>query len=282
MNHPISLWGIVKDHKYQVLGTFFLLIFENILFLILPLLIGQAIDAAFVQNYLPLFTMIGFYILSIVIGTIRRMVDTRIYSDMHLKIAQKILDDAEYGEEDRSQQLAHVELTADIMETINEDIPMFLESVIQIVGAFIILAQFNLSYFMATFCVCMIILVIYTVYTKIIYRYNKSLNDSYESYIQCIAQHKLHKFPRFFIHMNKRKIQLSDLESRVYAVLYLGILAVLVFVLLSEVNNTTLTTGSIFAVLSYVLQFEEGIGELPYLYQKMVGTNEIISRFNQD
>ena len=282
MGQKISLWSIVQNHKNKVLGTMFLLLLENSLFLIHPLLIGQAIDGALIKNYSSLWLMIGFYFLSIVIGTIRRMVDTRIYSEMHLSIAEKILSQDTEGGEFSSQQLSRVEMTADIMETINEDIPMFLESIIQVVGAFIILAQFRLSYFTASLGVFLVIVVIYTISTKKIYRLNRDLNNSYESYINSITKNKGKSFSKFFIRMNRKKIQLSDLESRIYAVLYLGILAVLVFVLLQEVENSLVTTGGIFTVLSYVLQFEEGIGELPYLYQKVVGTNEIINRLNEE
>lgn len=277
----ITLWNIVKSHKQKISGTMFLLLLENALFLLHPLLIGFAIDGAMGGNYTPLIVMVSFYLLSIIIGTIRRMVDTRIYADIHLNIAEKILAQPNTTiQGQQSCKIARVEMTSDIIETLNEDIPMFIESVFQIIGSFIILAQFHLSYFTISLAICMLIVFIYTLYTKKIYYTNRKLNNSYEFYIRGITSNNTKGFSKHFKRMNRYKIQLSDLESRVYAILYIGILLILVAVLLQEVRNASVTTGGIFSVLSYVLQFEEGIAELPYLYQKVVGTNEIVRRLN--
>ena len=278
MDTKLSFWRIIRNHRYKVFGTFVLLLLENILFLIHPLFIGKAIDGAIVKNYSFLWIMITLYIISIFIGTMRRMVDTRIYSQMHFNIAESILNSP--SDSPNAQKISQVELTADIMETINEDIPMFLESVIQIVGSFIILAQFKYSYFTVSLVVLFIIALIYVFITKNVYSLNRQLNDNYESYIRSISTQKYHNFSKYFTRMNHFKIKLSDLESQVYAILYMGILGILVFILLKETTNTQATAGGIFAVIAYVLQFEEGIAELPYLYQKLIGTNEIIHRIN--
>ncbi|MGL4676593.1 MAG: ABC transporter six-transmembrane domain-containing protein [Brevinema sp.] len=272
----ISIRSMLQKYKYPVLGTFGLLVLENILFLIQPLFIGKAIDGGIVGNYFPLLIMVGIYLLGILIGTIRRIIDTRIYSKMHFYLANQIIENSS------EISISRIELSTDVINTINEDIPMFIESLIQIVGALLILVQFRLSYLIVSLLFCMMIVVIYSIITKKIFKLNRSLNNHYESYVGSLVKHRTGRFLPHFQLMNQRRIQLSDLESMVYALLYIGILGVLVFVLIIESSQSVITTGGVFSVLSYVLQFEAGLGDLPYFYQKMIGTNEIITRLNEE
>ncbi|MGL5955512.1 MAG: ABC transporter six-transmembrane domain-containing protein [Brevinema sp.] len=272
----ISIQSMLQAYKYQVLGTFLLLVLENILFLVQPLFIGKAIDGGIAGDYIPLLVMVAIYLCGILIGTVRRIVDTRIYSKMHFHLANQIFENS------TEVSISRIELSADVIATINEDIPMFMESLIQIIGALIILAQFRISYLMVSLLLCIMITVIYSIITKRIFKLNRSLNNHYESYINSLVKYKTRVFLPYFRLMNLRRIQLSDLESAVYALLYLGILGMLIFVLIIESSKSMISTGDVFAVLSYVLQFEAGIGDLPYFYQKMIGTNEIIARFNEE
>lgn len=57
-----SLIQIIKKHKHKIFGAILLLIIENILFLIHPLLIGYANDGVFIKDYAPLYLMVGVYI----------------------------------------------------------------------------------------------------------------------------------------------------------------------------------------------------------------------------
>lgn len=276
-----TLLQILKKHIYKILGTIFLLVLENILFLIHPLLIGYAIDGVFNNNYKPLYILIGIYIFSITIASARRMIDTRTYSQIHLNLAESIVHDDEYEDYEEHKRLARVEMTEDIVETLNDDIPMFIESIIQIVGTLFILSQFNISYFGIAFLICILIIIVYGYYTKHIYALNRKLNNHYEGYIDSITRRRHFQFTKYFTFMNQRKIHLSDMEAKIYFFLYLGILGLLVFVLVTEANKPSVTPGNIFAVIAYVINFETGMSLIPYLYQKIIGTKEIINRIDE-
>ena len=277
-----ALLNIIKKHKYKIFVTTFILVLENILFLILPLLIGYAIDGVIAKNFFPLWTMIFFYAMGLIMSTIRRMIDTRTYSHIHLDMAEAIMYDDEYDEDERHKQLSRVEMTADIIVTLNNEIPMFVQASIQIIGTFIILSRFSFSYFIAMTLVCVLAVIICAFSTKNIYHLNRKLNNNYEGYIDSITKNKNKSFSKYFHLMNERKIHLSDLEARIYGALLLSVLGLLVFVLVSESTKPNVSAGDIFSVMSYVLKFQADISFLPYLYQKIIGTKEIVNRIDED
>lgn len=277
-----TLWNIIRKHKYKIFITTLLLVIENVLFLFQPLLIGYAIDGVMSENLMPLYIMVSFYAMSFIISAVRRMIDTRTYSHIHLNIAESIVYDEEYDDDERNKQLARVEMTADIIETLNNEIPMFIESIIQIIGAFIILSKFSPYYFIATSLVCVLVILIHVFSTKRIYYLNKKLNDHYEGYIDHITRNEKDSFSRYFHFMNLRKIHLSDLEAKIYGVLLFAVLSLLIFVLIVESSKPNVSAGDIFAVISYVVKFQNGITFLPYLYQKIIGAKEIMNRIDED
>jgi len=277
-----SLLKIIKKHRYKIFIATFILVLENILFLILPLLIGYAIDGVIAKNFYSLWIMIFFYAMGLIMSTVRRMIDTRTYSHIHLDMAESIMYDDEYDESERHKQLSRVEMTADVIVTLNDDIPMFVQALIQIVGTFIILSRFSFSYFIAMTLVCTLAVIICGFSTKNIYHLNRKLNNNYEGYIDSITKNKNNAFSRYFHLMNERKIHLSDLEAKIYGVLLTAVLGLLVFVLVSESTKPSVSAGDIFSVMSYVLKFQADISFLPYLYQKIIGTKEIVNRIDED
>ena len=88
----INLGSIFKRYRWMILGTFMLLTIEIVLIVLYPLLMGQAINGRLNEQsnfYLYLFAAALF--IHLIVGTARRLYDTRVYSYIYADQAPKMV-----------------------------------------------------------------------------------------------------------------------------------------------------------------------------------------------
>ncbi|MEM8807061.1 MAG: hypothetical protein AAGF01_13635 [Cyanobacteria bacterium P01_G01_bin.38] len=74
---------------------------------------------------------------------------------------------------------------------------------------------------------------------------------------------------------------MSNLEAINFGLSELLLFVLVIFSLFVAASGENATPGGIFAVLSYIFEFAEGIYALPLIFQQTVRINEISQRLSQ-
>ncbi len=77
-------------------------------------------------------------------------------------------------------------------------------------------------------------------------------------------------------------MRLSDTESFLYGAIFIVLLGLVVFNLWSATTVLSITTGTIFSIVSYSLEFVESALVLPVTLQGWSRLSEITKRINPD
>ena len=93
MENKYSLKSIFIKNKKKISITFLLVILELISNLLLPLFIGYAINDLLTKKYDGLIILGILTGLSIVIGSLRRFYDSRVYSKVYKSISTQLVED---------------------------------------------------------------------------------------------------------------------------------------------------------------------------------------------
>lgn len=83
---------------------------------------------------------------------------------------------------------------------------------------------------------------------------------------------------RHFGRVRRRRVQLSDSESRTWAVTELATIAALVVILIDFTGSPGFSAGAIYAVLAYVYDYLEGLDHAPTLVNNLARLRDVRAR----
>jgi len=280
MNYLFSLLSIFKRFKRKISLTFILLSMENILNLLIPFFLGIAINDLINGKYdgVLYFSVIFFGML--IVGVIRRVYDTRVYAGIYSNLATETVESQIQKRSSDSQVVARSNLVEKISDFFEYELPTGFTSLFAVVGSIIMLFIFDYKIFVAGIGAIILIVLVYVFSEKKIFGYNKSMNDQLDKHVDIISSKKKESIFSHFKKIAFWKIKLSDLESLNYGIIEVILFGLIIFTLVIAATQTNATPGSIFAILAYVIDFAEGVGMLPFIYQQKVRLDEIVTRIN--
>ncbi len=261
---------------WRISITWFGVALENALIAILPLLIGFAIDGLLAGRFIELLMMLGVFSSIIVLATIRRIYDTRVYTKLRLEFGKLV--DIAHSKQHVSTRNARLEMSRELIDFLEKDLPEFFTAMIQIVIAVIILFGFYVYLSLSALIAAMLILIIYRLFHKSFYRLNKKLNTQKEQQIVRLERRMLSRH----LHILRiLEIRLSDHEAWLFALVLLLLMLFLACNLWISAGLPDMTAGKIFAILSYTWEFIESILILPMMLQNLSRLTEITERLNK-
>lgn len=272
----MTLVSIFKRYRWRIIMTLSLVLLEAGAMLFLPLAIGGAIDSLLANSYDGLWGLIAVGIGVTISGSLRRVYDTRVYSSIYVDISTETVDSQQT--ESTSTINARVTMLRELVEFLENDLPELLNSVIGLVGTVIILLTLNTNIFLACLAELVLIIVVFWATSKRTTKLNQYYNNTMEiqgAAIENRKQQPIRGFMKKLMHWN---IKLSDVETMIFGIIWLGMVALIVFSVVQAVGDGSLKTGAIMAIVMYVMQFSEGSGMLPLYFQKYLRLQEISSR----
>jgi ABC-type multidrug transport system fused ATPase/permease subunit len=91
MKQHSHLYDVFDKNKYWIFFTYFLLIVEFLAFSVLPYLLGKTVDGLILKNYNSFWIYLTIFISATLIGTIRRRLDTRVFSKVWERKSLEVL-----------------------------------------------------------------------------------------------------------------------------------------------------------------------------------------------
>jgi len=274
----LTLSAIYQRFKGKVIATISLLVFENLLLISLPFLLGLAIDGLLngQQQYLiVLACMLGLVTL---LGTFRRFYDTRAYSKITATLAKETAENQLAQGQSLSKTNTRVEMVSELVEFFEYELVESINALIKLAGTLIMLAYFHVHLLYVALASTLAIVSIYLISSKHYMHFNKAYNDQHEKQVDVLTAQKNRAFKQHFMTLAKFKIKLSDLEALNFAWVFIFISILIVINLMIAAQVTDMTTGGLFSVLSYTWEFAEVSIVLPLAYQQWIRSKEISTR----
>lgn len=276
-----SLLSLFRRFKWRISATIAMMSTGAGLELLFPLAIGIAIDGLIVGSNTAVWPLAVLGVGALVVGSAQRFYDTRIYACIYRIITPEMVAAERVKGSDISVISARTNLLNEFVEFLENVMPEIVQSIVNLIGALVLIAFLDLSVFFA--CVGLLILMISIFYItgKKNYSLNTGFNDELENQVAVLStnsQAQLNKHLKLLMQWN---IKLSDLETANYFVLFLGVIALIVFSPWVVVNNGTLQYGMVFSILMYVLSYIESLVNFPIFIQQLIRLNEIFQRLSR-
>ena len=272
-----SLFHIAKTHRYKLMGTFSLVILENVLLLLYPIVGSFAVNAV-MDGKLWQALSYAFMVLMIwSIGSAKRAVDTRafvrIYADLAvpLIVAQRTTDST-------SVTTARVGLSRQFVDFFEIYLPVFLTAFFTIIGSVVMLLLIEFWVGVIALFIVILLITLLPSYSKINSKLYFKLNNRLEKEVDLIERTHAKALIHHYDLVSRLRILISDREAVSYLVI--GILAFILFgVALSLLTLTGYqSAGHIYAVITYMWGFLMSLDDMPYLMEKISELTDISKR----
>ncbi|MEM9968026.1 MAG: ABC transporter six-transmembrane domain-containing protein [Pseudomonadota bacterium] len=274
----LSLQNLLKTYPGVIGLTWGLTLVEMAVASLTPLYIGFAIDGLLAGNIAPLKTLGMLLIGMIGVAVIRRLFDTRAYGTIRVEIGRAL--SARHEGRSLSKVNARLEMGRELADFFEERIPDIIGSCVQIIIALFVLWTFQPALLFAALAAATVMLIIYSLSHGRFFRLNGQLNHQMERQVDVLS--KMRARP-MWVHLNRLKraeVRISDTEAAVYGLLFLVVVALLLFNLWYATQSSPVTVGQIFSIVTYTWDFAEAAIVFPVTLQHVSRLSEITRRIN--
>lgn len=278
----ISIGGLIGRFRWRFSLTLLLVVLEAAVMLLFPLFIGLAINDL-LQDEIGGLVLLG--VLSaaaLAVGSLRRLLDTRTYSAIYETTATELATAEHARGTDVSAIAARSTLLTEFVEFLENSMPMIVSSVIGIVGTLIILGGIHRGVFLASLGLAILVAVVYAATGRRNLRLTTSYNDELERQVSALSTRRTSDALGHFTRLMSWNRKLSDLETVNYALIYLGVIALLVYSPIALVDGADAEYGFVFAAIMYVFQYIEAVLAMPLFIQQLIRLNEITNRLKAE
>ncbi|MCL3781328.1 hypothetical protein EMN47_13140 [Prolixibacteraceae bacterium JC049] len=272
---------IFKKYQLKITITLLVVILESIIQILFPLFIGITINDLINSSYTGLYQLIGLSTAALIIGTIRRFYDTRVYSHIYAQLSTNISKKQLDEEVEVSKVTARVNLLTELVEFFENDIPSIMGNIIGLIGTLIIILGISMKLFIASLIAILLIVIIYWLSGASIFKYNEKFNNELEHQVDILKTKSRIQIKSHFSQLMRWNIKLSDLESINYFFVWIILSGLLVFTIVDSVQTEPLKYGTILATVMYIFEFMSQLTMLPYYYQQLIRLKEISGRLQE-
>ena len=277
---PVTHGQIFKRHRGPISGTFALLGVENILQVAEPFILGMAIDALLNQNWRGFLILCAVEAAILIVGVLRRVYDTRVYAKVYAEVGGRVVEAEQAKNAPMTMVSARATLVKEVVDFFEHDLPIAATSVIGVIGSLGMILFLNGRVFLAALAAAGATLLIFALASKRITRLNAGLNDELEKQISVFETRRASVRRSHFLRLARARIKLSDFESLNFGLTYAFLIAAILYGLFDSTNRQEASLGTIFALVTYLSQFTDGVVSLPITYQQLLRTTEITRRIS--
>ncbi|MEM7219723.1 MAG: ABC transporter six-transmembrane domain-containing protein [Pseudomonadota bacterium] len=276
----LTLGSLVHRHGLAVLTTWTLLTIEVALLALIPLFLGNTIDALLIELKIAALTDLASLLFALILAAVgRRAYDTRAYGRMRAELCLTLIERS--PEKSVSALNAQIEMGRELADFLEEQTPQLITSVIQLLASLIILFGFGFDLGLAGVISLTLMPACYAAFHNRFYRLNAVLNALAEEQVGVLQASDASRVAALFEHRRKSEVRLSDADSFLYGPVYLALFGLIIANLWSASALPNVTAGAIFAIISYSWEMVESGVQLPVTLQQWARLTEIQQRINR-
>ena len=269
----------MQRYRYKLAITYTLFSFEMLGALLRPFFLGLAVNDLTKGSYHGLLLLSLVHFSWLVIGTIRHMYDTRVYSAIYTSLVTRFLS-RRYGITETSKLSAHSTLSRELVDFMETDLPYVIEAFYNILGSLVLLYFYDRTVVMICFALLLPVMAISYFYGKKMHLLTRLKNDELENQVNIIASGNKQLIQKHYNKLRGWQIKISDKEAWNFGLIEIMVLLVICLSLLisSNIFGTTILAGNLIGIYNYVLKFVAGLDTIPYTVQRMATLNDIARR----
>lgn len=273
------LKSLMRKHRSQLVLTYILFSLEMLGGLMRPLFLGIAINGLLNHSYNGLILLSAVHFVTLIIGTLRHMYDTRTYSAIYVSLVTKFLSRRVY-KQDVSKLSAHSTLAREFVDFLEFDLVYVIEAVYNLFGSLILMFFYDASVVILCLAVLIPVIGISYVYGKRMKRLNKLKNDELEQQVDVIGSFDKKAVHDHYNNLRKWQIKISNQEAWNFGFMEFLVMVVLGISLLLtyKTSGAAILAGNVVGIFFYVSNFAKGLETIPYTVQRLTSLTDITRR----
>ncbi len=274
----LDLGSVFRCYRLSIALTWGMVIIENLLLALIPLFIGFTIDSLMTGRLHDLTILGGVMLLLTLVAVGRRLYDTRIYGTVRVDLGVAL--NHQQSNQPVSIRNARLDMSRELVDFLEQQVPELLTGVIQILVALVVLASFGWPSALAAILLSLFMLLLYSGFHRQFVRLNGALNAQTERQVSLLASERPTSLRRHLFLLRGWEVKLSDTEALLYGGIFLGIIGFILTNLWLASASKDVSVGQIFTVVSYSWQYAEAALVLPLTLQNLSRLKEITGRIN--
>ncbi len=273
------LKNLMNKHRRQLVFTYILFSLEMLGGLLRPFFLGMAINDLLKGSYQGLLILSAVHMVTLAIGTLRHMYDTRTYSAIYVSLVTKFLSRRIY-KQDVSKLSAHSTLAREFVDFLEFDLVYVIEAVYNLLGSLVLMFFYDAAVVLLCMAVLLPVMGISYVYGKKMKRLNQLKNDELEQQVNVISTFDKKTVHNHYNNLRKWQIKISDQEAWNFGFMEFLVMIVLGASLLItyKTSGTAILAGNVVGIFFYVSNFAKGLETIPYMVQRLTSLNDITRR----
>jgi ABC-type multidrug transport system fused ATPase/permease subunit len=269
----------MNKHRSQLVLTYILFSLEMLGGLLRPFFLGMAINGLMKGSYEGLIILSSVHFVTLAVGTMRHMYDTRTYSAIYVSLVTKFLSRRIY-QRDVSKLSAHSTLAREFVDFLEFDLVYVIEAVYNIFGSLILMFFYDASVVLLCLAVLLPVIGISYKYGKQMNRLNKLKNDELEQQVDVISSGNAKQLKEHYTNLRRWQIKTSDQEAWNFGVMEFLVMIVLgaSLLLTYKTSGTAILAGNVVGIFFYVTNFAKGLETIPYTVQRLSSLTDITRR----
>lgn len=177
---------------------------------------------------------------------------------------------------------AQIGMGRELVDFLEETLPTVMTSLTQLVIAVVVLFTFSPILAASAGLAAAGVVLIYALFHRRFYRLNSDLNQQAEKQVGILEGRRSRFASAHFLRLRRAEVRVSDTEAVLYGLIFVLLLALILFNIWHATTALAATTGSIFAIISYSWDFVDGTITLPATLQNWTRLSEIMRRINSE
>lgn len=278
MNAWHNLKQIARNNKARLIGTFTLVLAENLLLLTYPVFGGIAINGVLEGNLGKALSYAAVVLVIWTVGSVRRAVDTRAFSRIYAEMVVPVILQQRRDGEAVSTISARAALSRELVDFFEMHLPTLVTSLISMVGAVLMLLFIEFWTGLASFFVLLFFMLLIPRYSRVNDRLYFRLNNRLERDVHIIEHSGDRELEQHHQLLAEMRIAISNREAVGYAVI--GIALMFLFAVSFSVMTLrgNANAGHLYAGVSYLWSFAISIDDAPRLLEEISKIRDIGKR----
>lgn len=278
MNVWKNLAQIARNNKARLLGTFTLVLLENLSLLIYPIFGGYAINGVLEGNLWKALSYAVVVLFIWLIGSVRRAVDTRAFSRIYAEMVVPVILQQRASGEKISTISARAALSRELVDFFELHLPTFITAVITIIGAVLMLLLLEFWAGVLSLMILLAFILLVPRYAQINDQLYYRLNNRLERDVHIIEHASSRELEKHHQLLAKMRIRISNREAASYGIIGVTLMLLFAVTLTLITLRGDATAGHLYAVVSYLWSFAFSIDDAPRLLEEYSKIKDIGQR----
>ncbi len=230
----------------------------------------------------PLIPWVVLFAISSIVGAIRRVYDTKVYTRMFAALSSSVVSQQLHQGEELSKIAGRSALAWQNIEFFQYNLPEFIEQIINVAGGISALAIFDWRLAMVGGTLVLFVGLTSRAYMRRIARVQVKLNDLHEQEYNTFATKDPNVIRKYYDDISQLEITFSNTQAFGYSILRLLLLIMFMATLYISLDLDRFTIGELYSIVAYLWTFVAASEYIPYLSEKWVALKDVTSRLQTE